>query len=254
MNIILLTQNDPFYLSEAIENFLHKINKNENHKIIKAIVSDPSPFGKNSSFLKKTIRLFKIFGFKFFFHYSLKYIFNFFFKKNVLKTLKRNGVSTWHLKKSINSLESENIIRDLKPDIIIIIAGNLIIKKNILEIPKFGIINAHSSLLPKYRGLMPTFWVLRNNEKETGVTVYKLTEGIDDGPIINYSKIKLDNKITHSELIIKSKEIANELLIESLMLIKLGKFKQMNTKKFKYYGVPSFEDTKHFYKIGKSFF
>lgn len=254
MNIILLTQNDPFYLSDAIQDFINKIKKNKNHKIIKAIVSDPSPFGKNSSFFKKVIRVYKIFGFNFFIYHSIKYLINFLFKKSVIKTLIDNGINTWYIKESINSFESEKKIRNLKPDIIIIIAGNLIIKKNILDIPTFGIINAHSSLLPKYRGLMPTFWVLRNNERETGVTVYKLTEGIDDGPIINYGKIKLDNKITHSELIIKSKKLANELLIDSLSLIKLGKFQKINTNKFKYYGVPSYEDTKHFYKIGKSFF
>ena len=72
----------------------------------------------------------------------------------------------------------------MNADLILIIAGNQIIKKKVLDSTKYGVFNVHSSLLPNYKGLMPTFWVLKNNETKTGVTLYQLTEGIDDGPII----------------------------------------------------------------------
>ena len=62
--------------------------------------------------------------------------------------------------------------------------GNQIFKKQIIELAPKGCINLHTALLPKYRGLMPTFWVLKNNEKYTGVSVFFVDKGIDSGPII----------------------------------------------------------------------
>jgi methionyl-tRNA formyltransferase len=100
---------------------------------------------------------------------------------------------------------------------------------------------------------MPTFWVLKNNEKETGVTVFKLTEGIDDGPIINSRKIEIDSTTTQSELVKKCKYLANELIIEALELVKTPeKFKK--NEGGSYYKFPTRKDVREFYKNGKHFF
>ena len=64
-----------------------------------------------------------------------------------------------------------------------------------LKSTKYGAFNVHSSLLPKYKGLMPTFWVLKNEEKETGVTLYKLTQGIDNGPIISKREFEIKKNV-----------------------------------------------------------
>ena len=69
-----------------------------------------------------------------------------------------------------------------------------------------GCINLHTALLPKYRGLMPTFWVLKNNEKNTGVSVFFVDEGIDSGPIIVQKNISIGN-MTQQELIVKTKKL-----------------------------------------------
>lgn len=97
----------------------------------------------------------------------------------VFKVLKQNNVPIWRLNDSINKPANVDSLKSLNPDIVVIIAGNQIIKKAILDVPRYGVINAHSSLLPAYKGLMPTFWVLKNGEEKTGVTVFFLTEGID---------------------------------------------------------------------------
>jgi len=254
MRLILLTQDDPFYLPAAIEDFIKKINISHNHIIISAIVTSASPFGRSEYFFKKIKKIFLIFGLSFFLFYTARYIYNkFLIRKSVVKVLNKNRIPVWRLLSSINSKDNIEKLKELDPDLIIIIAGNQIIKKSVLDIPRYGVINAHSSLLPKYKGLMPTFWVLKNSEKETGVTIFKLTEGIDDGPIINSRKIEIDSTTTQSELVKKCKYLANELIIEALELVTPpGKYKK--NEGGSYYKFPTRKDVREFYKNEKHFF
>lgn len=254
MNIILLTQEDPFYLPETTKEFIEKVKGSNKHSLILAIISDASPFGKKGGFITKVKKTYDIFGINFFVHYSFKYFYRkIILRKSVSKEIIKQGVPLLRLKNSINNDKNVQLVKSYNPDVIIIIAGNQIIKKNILEIPKYGVINAHSSLLPEYKGLMPTFWVLKNNESKTGVTVYKLTEGIDDGPIILSESIKIHPHTTQASLITSCKRLANKLLLKSLDLLE-------NQDNFKpnvggsYYKFPSAKDVKEFYKIEKKFF
>jgi len=161
-------------------------------------------------------------------------------------------VPTWHLKTSINKKENVARLQSLKPDVIAIIAGNQIIKNQVLEVLTYGVINAHSSLLPEYKGLMPTFWVLKNNEKKTGVTVFKLTTGIDDGPIINQKEVEIGS-MTQSQLVQTLKYVANDLLIEAFDLLdNPDNFK--NNTGGSYYKFPTKKDVREFYKSKKRFF
>lgn len=254
MKIILFTQNDPFYLAESTKDFIQKVKESDEHEIIKAIVTPPSPFGKKEKSYEKAIKTLKIFGIRFFIFYSFKFIIRrFFLNKSVIKEIKKSGTPLWILDASINNKKNVQILKNLNPDVIIIIAGNQIIKKQVLDIPKYGVINAHSSLLPNYKGLMPTFWVLKNRDLETGVTLYKLTEGIDDGPIISQRKIKIDKNTSQSELIIKCKEVANDLILDSLDMIK-NEDEFTSNEGGSYYMFPTRMDVKEFYRNGNKFF
>jgi len=254
LKIILFTQNDPFYLAESTKDFIQKVKESDEHEIIKAIVTPPSPFGKKEKSYEKAIKTLKIFGIRFFIFYSFKFIIRrFFLNKSVIKEIKKSGTPLWILDASINNKKNVQILKNLNPDVIIIIAGNQIIKKQVLDIPKYGVINAHSSLLPNYKGLMPTFWVLKNRDLETGVTLYKLTEGIDDGPIISQRKIKIDKNTSQSELIIKCKEVANDLILDSLDMIK-NEDEFTSNEGGSYYMFPTRMDVKEFYRNGNKFF
>lgn len=254
MRIILLTQDDPFYLAETTADFIDKIGLQGKHSIITCIVSAPSPFGKKETSSKKIRKTLEIFGLKFFFFYSMKFIYRrIIIRKSVIKEIRKRKIDLWLLNGSINSKSNTDKLRSLEPDVIIIIAGNQIIKKDVLKIPKYGAINAHSSLLPKHKGLMPTFWALKSGDKETGVTVYKLTEGIDDGPIINFAEIPIDSQMTQSDLVIKSKYLANNLLIDAIELI----VDERNFRKNEggnYNQFPTRDDVKTFYKNKRKFF
>lgn len=107
-------------------------------------------------------------------------------------------------------------LKDIKePDLIILAAFSQILPKEILEMPKYGSLNVHPSLLPKYRGASPIQQTILNNDKETGVTVYLMDEKMDHGKIISFSKIPVP-KTTYQKLSQKLAELGADLLIETI--------------------------------------
>ncbi len=110
-------------------------------------------------------------------------------------------------------------LKELNPDIIVVVAFGQILPKSILDIPKYGCINVHVSLLPKYRGAAPINWVIINGESKTGVTTMYMDEGLDTGDMILKEEFDLDDEITAGELHDKMKVIGANTLIDTLKLI-----------------------------------
>lgn len=115
-----------------------------------------------------------------------------------------------------------NTLKEINPDVIVVVAYGQILPKALLDIPKQGCINVHVSLLPKYRGAAPINWVIINGEEKTGVTTMYMDEGLDTGDIILQNEFLLDNEITAGELHDVMTVKGGELLIETLDLIKKG--------------------------------
>jgi methionyl-tRNA formyltransferase len=254
MKIILFTQEDPFYLVESTQDLITKIHAIGEHQIIQALITLPSIFGKKETFAEKALKTFKIFGFYFFTFYSFKFVIRkLILRKSVFKILTKNKIPVLNIETSINSKENLDLIKSLNADLILIIAGNQIIKKNVLKSTKYGVFNVHSSLLPNYKGLLPSFWVLKNKENKTGVTLYQLTEGIDDGPIISQKEIKIHPKTTQAKLIKELKIKANDLIIETLHLIKNKKNYKV-VKGGSYFKFPDRNDVLEFKKNKKKFY
>lgn len=126
-------------------------------------------------------------------------------------------------KESVSTLIEK--VKNLKPDLAIIAAYGKILPKEILEIPHYGFINVHPSLLPKYRGPSPIQYAILNGEKETGVTIMKIDEEIDHGPILANSKWPVTNNDTYESLSKKLAELGAELLIKNIPYYILGKIK-----------------------------
>lgn len=254
MKIIIITQNEPFFLARNIKYLVKKLPKDVN--IVGIILYEPSPFGKNQSLVKKGLRTLRLFGLKFFLFYFLKFILSKFDStKNVEKTIKKLDLNIIKLKNSINHKKSLDLIKSYKPDLLVSILGSEIFKKNLLQIAPKGCINLHSSLLPKYRGLMPTFWVLKNREKYTGVSVFFVDNGIDSGPIIIQRKIKLEN-LTQSQLIKMSKSIGMDLIANAINQVKNDELSLISNpdNNSSYYSFPNRSDIKDFLAKGNKFF
>ncbi|MDQ3019396.1 MAG: methionyl-tRNA formyltransferase [Bacteroidota bacterium] len=118
----------------------------------------------------------------------------------------------------VNSENGINLIREVKPDLIVVASFNQIISKQVMNIPKLGIVNVHPSLLPKYRGPYPEQAALLNNEKETGVTVHFLSEKIDGGNILMQKGIKILADDNYSKLKKKLSDISEEIIPDVIRL------------------------------------
>ena len=255
MRVIIFTQNEPFYLAENLDYFFKSLSRDIN--IVGVCLTSASPYGKKETFQKKILKILKVFGFKFFIYYSIKYLLKFFNKnKDVKYVLGKHKIKIINLKSSVNHDESIKQLSLYQPDLIVSILGNEIFKKEIISLPKKGIINLHSSLLPKYRGLMPSFWVLKNNEKFTGVSIFYVDEGIDSGPILMQKKIPIKN-FSQQELICITKKIGMDLILLSLEKIRNNKEINLlanNDKNMTYYSFPKRKDVKEFLNSGNRFF
>ncbi len=109
-----------------------------------------------------------------------------------------------------------DLISGKAPDILIVVAFGQILKKNLLEIPRWGALNLHASLLPKYRGAAPIHWAILNNESKTGLTAMRMDEGLDTGPILLQEEVPIGADETAGELHDRLAALSGEFLIKTL--------------------------------------
>lgn len=254
MRIVILTQDDPFYLGKNIDYLVNHMPKHA--QIVGTVLFEVSPFGKRETFFEKIKKTFDVFGFRFFAYYSYKFLKSKMRAENsVAKVLEINDIPLIKIEGNINSTESRAKLKEFQPDLLVSIGGNQIFKKPLLELATYGCVNLHTALLPKYRGLMPSFWVLKNNEKYTGVSVFFVDEGIDSGPILVQKKVEIGNR-SQEALIRHTKQIGMESIIECVEMIQKGDYQLIPNpaKKMTYFSFPTRKDVDEFYKAGKKFF
>lgn len=123
---------------------------------------------------------------------------------------------------SVNSQESINRLKEIDPDCIVVVAFGQILKKEVLSLPKYGCLNVHASLLPKYRGAAPINWVIINGEKKTGITIMEMNEGLDTGDILKAKEILIEEDDDSSSLSDKLSKLGSELIVEVIDDISKG--------------------------------
>jgi len=129
---------------------------------------------------------------------------------------------------NLDSDEEFKTFKRLSPDIVIVVAYGKIIPKNFLKVAKFGFINVHASLLPKWRGAAPIQRAIMNKDKKIGISIMKIEEKLDSGPILKTKELELDQNATHGEIEKKLSLLGADLLIESLENIVNGNSKFIN--------------------------
>ena len=122
----------------------------------------------------------------------------------------------------IRTEESVAELKTYEADIFVVAAFGQILSKEILDMPRFGCVNIHASLLPKYRGAAPIQWAVIDGEEESGVTIQQMNEGVDTGDILSKSIIKLDKKETGASLFDRLAVCGAELIVTTLEDIEKG--------------------------------
>ena len=112
--------------------------------------------------------------------------------------------------------QEELYLSKLQPDLILVVSYGQIIPKNILSIPKKGFLNVHASLLPRWRGAAPIQRSIMNLDKETGISIMKINENLDEGPVCNQFSLKISEKMNSEELSEKLSLIASEKILDIL--------------------------------------
>ena len=117
---------------------------------------------------------------------------------------------------------SDELIRQLAPDIIVVVAYGCIIPPQLLHTAKYGCINLHVSLLPKYRGSAPIQWAVLNGDAETGVSIMQLDEGLDTGDVLMVEPVAIDPEETSGELFDRVSAVGAKTLVDALAKIEAG--------------------------------
>jgi methionyl-tRNA formyltransferase len=119
-------------------------------------------------------------------------------------------------------------VKDLKPDLIVVVAYGFLLPQEILDIPKYGVINVHASLLPKYRGASPIQAAILNGDKETGVTIMLIDDKMDQGPLLTQKTITINNSDNFESLHDKLAQLGAELLSDTLPKYISGEIKPVS--------------------------
>lgn len=145
-------------------------------------------------------------------------------------------VKEFALEKNLRILQPQKIrnnnefiqeLQSLKPDLLCVVAYGKILPKEVLEIPKYGAINVHGSILPKYRGAAPIQWAVLNGEETTGITTIFMDEGMDTGDIILKEEVNIGEDETTGELWKRLAKVGGKLLVETVQ--KIENIKQERT-------------------------
>lgn len=123
----------------------------------------------------------------------------------------------------IRTPEAVEELRSYGADVFVVAAFGQILSEEILQMPRYGCINIHASLLPKYRGAGPIQWAVINGEKETGITIMQMDRGIDTGDILFQRKVPIAPHETGDSLFVKLAQMGAELIVEALSEIEKGK-------------------------------
>ena len=254
MKAVIITQDDPFFLPDAFEQLVQLTQGR--HQIVGCVMLSPSPFGKKESFLAKAMKTWRIFGTRFFLRYALRFLHaKLISRRGVGQVLRDHGVPLIELDQSINHESSLQRLRDMQGDVLVSIAGNEIFRRPLIDLAPKGCLNLHTAPLPRYRGLMPTFWVLKHGETETGVSVFLVDEGVDTGPIVTQRMVRIGD-MSQDALIRHTKRIGMELIVEAMDRLEEGNPDLIpnDDAQATYFGFPTKADVRAFRAAGARFF
>jgi methionyl-tRNA formyltransferase len=250
VRVIFITQEDPFYLAASFRYILDHLPPAT--EVAAAVVLSGSPFGAKHSFLGKVRRIHEVFGPRFLWHYGWRFLrAKLDRSRSVVKLFRARNIEVLTPANSINAPDFLEVLRRRRPDLLVSVAGNQVFRRALIELAPRGCLNLHSALLPRHRGLMPTFWALRHGDSETGVSVHFVDEGIDTGPILLQRQIPIRERCLDA-LLRDTKQLGAEAVIEALVKVRDGEVAVLpnGAADGNYNGFPTPSDVSEFLSAG----
>jgi methionyl-tRNA formyltransferase len=215
MKITFLTTDDPIYLPAFFDRMLCKCRKET-----QGVYSVP-PLYKNQTALQAAFRYYKTFGLAASLGLCARVGMVRVRRQSIASVCKKYGV----LYESVPDVNAERFregLRGAGTDLLISVSCPQIFKKPLIELPQLGCLNIHGAILPHYRGVLPSFWMLANGETNAGVSIYYVNEKIDAGELCGQRIFDIVPGESLDSFLMRSKAIAAELLLEVLGRIKEG--------------------------------
>lgn len=252
MRIALVTQNETVFLPNSLDYLLRRLP--ESVEVAACIVLKGSSISGSSS-IRKAMNLARIFGPYFVVRNGLIHVYRTISGYTVEGVARLHGIPLLQLSQGINHPDSISRISDLDLDVLINIAGSEIFRKQLIDLPRICTLNLHTSKLPHYRGMLPSFWVMLNDESETAVSVFKVDEGIDTGPVIVQVPLKIAG-LSQSQIIRLTKYMGMDAIVQAIQTLTDGATEGNVPQEGEgsYYSFPTRKDAKRFRKMGKRFF
>ncbi len=259
MKIFIITQEEAFYLP----NFIRTVLATRGKDVMGMTILPPTTPKKGWQAIIR--EHFQLYGPRAFFYQSARFVYYrlmdlvapFVPLKNFysVHAVARHYQVSLYPTSSVNHKQFLDKLRHMAPDVIVSINASQVFRRRLLTLPRLGCINVHGAPLPRYRGRLPSFWVLLNRERETGVTVHIMNEELDDGPIIAQRRVPIMPGETQHSLILKTKRVGAELLLESLDQLENGGVKEQPNDRSQatYYSFPTPEDGRRFRDLGLHF-
>lgn len=262
MKIFIITMDDPLYTIPFIKGIINE-RKKDICGLALVTKGDRLSVQKKQSKFEYLIALIIILGPILYFENIFKVlsyrlrsklskIIPFISSPSILYSAEKNNIPTYVVSNP-NEKEFLNTLKDIQPDVIIN-QSQSILKKDLLSIPRIGIINRHNALLPKNRGRLTPFWVKFKKEKQTGVSIHFVNEKIDEGDIIYQESFIVNPKDSIRKIVEKNYELAHKAMLIALNKLEAreSSFIKNDSSKASYNTIPSLKDAIR-YRLGKKF-
>lgn len=254
-------QDEPYFLPKVLDKYLREFHDSTAGINIQSVAQ-----GKRTVF-ETAKDLYRLYGFRYF-QWKLRQVASYKLKAKLFNDLLGSTRTCYSVKAvarkygvpvteqvNVNSEEFRKHLRDTGVEFIVSISGTQMYRKDLLAQTPKGIVNCHGALLPKYRGLMPSFWTLANGEKEGGVSVHFVDAKLDNGPILVQKKYRINPQDTLEDIMARSKDLAAEAIVEAVRLVEAGNYELIpnDASQASHYSMPSKEDFQRFIAQGRRF-
>jgi methionyl-tRNA formyltransferase len=260
LRVVFVTQEDPFYVAEFFRAFIAVSPSIEPAQVVGTFILDTLGMRKSVGLLKLMHQLYGNLGvIRLAFRYALRCAQIVGYRVasvgkpvSVKQILDAAGFLPRRLS-NVNSTEGVDAIRALQPDVILSISASQKFSPAILAIPRLGCFNSHSGDLPRFRGVMPTFWTLYENEPDATVTVHKMAERIDAGEIWSQRRIPIAPTDSLHDVIIATKQLSAKMMVMLIAALAEGEVKlhANDSSEKRYYKFPKTKDSAELRRRGR---
>ncbi len=245
MRVFIITEDDPLYVIQFFDSFFPSIPSSI--EILGITVS--APF--QESLLSTACRMYGFYGPLDFTRLCLRFALVKMRRRSIARLARDAGIPVIDTT-SVNGIDYLQRVRDLSPDVIVSVAAPEIFREELLSIPPLGCVNIHSVQLPRFRGMMPTFWQLLAGEEHVTVTVHEMVAKLDAGRILATLEFPLREQDRLDRVILGTKRAGVALMIDVLQQLREGRTepRELDMEQADYNSFPTKKDVRAFRNRG----